>query len=100
MADVKWPDKPDRRLIGKRIDRVDGPVKVTGAAKYMYDIQRPGMLYAKVLHAPIAAGTLASLDTRAAEAMPGTEAVQVITEPGGRPSGPHRPILPIGSADR
>jgi len=42
------------------------------------------MLYAKILFAPVAAGVLESLDTRAAEAMPGVEAVHVITEPGGR----------------
>ena len=42
MADIAWPAKDKRNLIGKRIDRVDGPVKVTGAAKYSYDINRPG----------------------------------------------------------
>ena len=82
MADINWPDSTDRRLIGKRIDRTDGPIKAAGSAKYTYDIERPGMLYAKVLCAPIAAGVLRSIDTRPAETMRGVEAVHVITQPG------------------
>ena len=38
-----WPEKP--RLLGTRVKRLDGPDKVTGRAKYTYDITRPGMLY-------------------------------------------------------
>ena len=52
MAKVDWPSAEKRTLIGKRIDRVDGPMKATGAAKYSYDINRPGMLWAKVLTSP------------------------------------------------
>ena len=44
MAKVDWPSAEKRTLIGKRIDRVDGPMKATGAAKYSYDVNRPGML--------------------------------------------------------
>ncbi len=82
MADTNWPTQQRRRVIGKRVDRIDGPVKVSGAAKYTADVQRPGLLYAKILPATIAAGVLKSLDTRAAEALPGVEAVHVMTEPG------------------
>src|SRR5712691_6989985 len=38
MATVAWPPADKRTLIGKRIDRLDGPAKATGAAKYTYDI--------------------------------------------------------------
>ena len=42
-----WPAADQRTLIGKRISRVDGPEKVSGRAKYTYDVHRPGMLLAK-----------------------------------------------------
>jgi xanthine dehydrogenase YagR molybdenum-binding subunit len=82
MTSINWPAENKRKLIGKRIDRLDGPAKSSGAAKYSLDIQRPDMLYGKILGAPIAAGKLKSLDTKAAEALKGVEAVHVMTEPG------------------
>ena len=33
MPDYSWPDAQDRALIGKRISRLDSPVKVSGLAK-------------------------------------------------------------------
>jgi xanthine dehydrogenase YagR molybdenum-binding subunit len=74
-AKVDWPGVDQRRLIGKRISRVDGPLKATGAAKYSYDINRPGMLYAKPITSPYALAKLVSLDTDAAESLPGVKAV-------------------------
>ncbi len=74
MAKVDWPAADKRALIGKRIARVDGPAKTTGAAKYSYDINRPGMLYAKLLVSPHARAELVSVDTAAAEALPGVKA--------------------------
>ena len=44
MPDYAWPDAGHRTLIGKRIGRVDSPAKVSGQAKYTYDVHRPGML--------------------------------------------------------
>ena len=82
MTSINWPPKEKRKLIGTRIDRLDGPAKSSGAAKYSLDIQRPNLLYGKILGSPIAAGTLKSLDTKAAEALKGVEAVHVMTEPG------------------
>ena len=82
MTSVNWPPQEKRKLIGTRIDRVDGPAKSSGAAKYSLDINRPDMLYGKILGASIAAGTLKSLDTSAAEALKGVEAVHVMTDAG------------------
>ncbi len=82
MTSINWPPREKMKLIGHRIERLDGPVKSSGAAKYSLDIQRPGMLYGKILGAPIAAGKLTALDTSAAEALPGVAAVQVMTEVG------------------
>src|SRR6201996_3725636 len=56
------------------LPRVDGPLKVTGAAMYTSDHNLPGMLYAVPVCATIANGTITSLDTSAALAMPCVEA--------------------------
>lgn len=82
MAEYKWPEAEKRRLIGKRISRVDGPLKVAGKAKYAYDVNRPGMLFGRILRAPFAHAKITSIDTSAAEKMPGVKAVKVIQGPG------------------
>ena len=61
--------------IGRDTIRVDGPRKVTGLAQYASDFRFPGMLYAVPVEATIANGKLLSLDTTAAEKMPGVRAV-------------------------
>ena len=78
MVDASWPKADARRLIGTRISRQDGPAKVTGTARYTYDIVRPGMLYARLVHCPHAHARITRLDTSAAEAMPGVKAVRII----------------------
>src|ERR1035437_7087186 len=82
MPDYKWPELGTTSLIGKRINRVDGPAKVTGAAKYTYDVKRPGMLYAKVLRCPYAHARVLKIDTSEAEKLRGVEAVYIVQEPG------------------
>ncbi len=62
-------------LIGKPQSRIDGPVKVSGQARYTSDYSFPGMLYAVPVGATVARGKLLSLDTKVAEAMPGVRAV-------------------------
>ncbi len=82
MASTKWPLRSDFRQIGRRTQRLDGPAKVTGRAKYAYDINRRGMLIGKIVSCPHAHARVVSIDTSAAEAMPGVRAVLVMTEPG------------------
>ena len=61
--------------IGRDTPRVDGPLKVTGAAQYTSDFHFPGMLYAVPVEATIANGRVVKLDTAAAEKMPGVRAI-------------------------
>ncbi|MGZ4845484.1 MAG: xanthine dehydrogenase family protein molybdopterin-binding subunit, partial [Candidatus Angelobacter sp.] len=75
-----WPAAEKRTLIGKRISRVDGPDKVSGRAKYTYDVHRPGMLYGKVVRCPHAHAKVVSVDTSAAEKMPGVKGVFIIQD--------------------
>jgi xanthine dehydrogenase YagR molybdenum-binding subunit len=65
------------KQIGKPRPRVEAPLKVTGRAKYTYDIKLPGMLYGRMIGAAIAAGDIVSVDTSKAEALPGVKAVWV-----------------------
>ena len=82
MADHKWPEAGKRSLIGKRITRLDGPIKSSGRAKYSYDVQRPGLLYGKMVLSPHAHAKIVSIDTNAAEKMPGVKAVDTIVAAG------------------
>ena len=82
MPDYAWPDAEHRTLIGKRTARVDSPAKVSGQATYTYDVHRPGMLYGKVLRCPYARAKVVSIDTSAAEKMPGVKAVHIVQGPG------------------
>ena len=82
MADYKWPDAQHRTLIGTRQTRLDGPVKVSGRAKYTYDQNPKGLLAGAILRSPHAHAKVTSVDTSAAEAMPGVKAVQVLQGPG------------------
>jgi len=64
--------------IGKSTPRYDGPQKAMGRGKFTADIQLPGMLYARMVDATIPHGRITSIDTSAAEALPGVKAVHVI----------------------
>lgn len=57
------------------LPRIDGPLKVSGAAMYTSDYHFPGMLYAVPVCSTIAKGRIASLNSSMAEAMPGVKAV-------------------------
>jgi xanthine dehydrogenase YagR molybdenum-binding subunit len=76
-----WPQK--RRLIGKKHTRLDAAAKATGKAKYSFDINRPGLLQAIILRSPYAHAKIKTLDTAAAEKMPGVKAIHLIVEAGG-----------------
>ncbi len=82
MPDYQWPDAEHRTLIGKRISRVDSPDKVSGQARYTYDIKRPDMLFGKMLRSPYAHCKVVSIDVSAAEKMPGVKAIEIVQKPG------------------
>ena len=62
-------------LVGKSIQRIDVPEKVTGAAKFGIDIRLSEMLFATVRQSPIFGGEILSLDEVAAKAIRGVKAV-------------------------
>lgn len=59
-------------LIGKAVDRYEGPLKVTGTAPYAYEVEAPEKPAQGVLvTSSIARGRIKAIDTRAAETSPG-----------------------------
>lgn len=61
--------------VGQAYSRKDAQMKVTGQARYTFDLEFPGMLYAKYLLSPYARAKIVSIDTSAARALPGVKAV-------------------------
>jgi CO/xanthine dehydrogenase Mo-binding subunit len=62
-------------VVGKPINRLDGPEKVTGRARYSGDLKIPGQLYGKILHCPHPRARIIRLDTSRAEALPGVKSI-------------------------
>ena len=60
--------------------RLDIPSKVDGSAVYAIDFKTPGLLSAAVEIAPVYGGKLVSVDSAAAEAMPGVKRIVRLTE--------------------
>lgn len=63
------------KVIGDSVDRIDGPLKVTGAALYPSDFTFPDLAHAVLVQSTIAAGTIRRIDVAKAEAAPGVLAV-------------------------
>jgi xanthine dehydrogenase YagR molybdenum-binding subunit len=72
------PANVELTYIGKPTERYDGPAKAMGKGKYTADVNLPGMLYARMVDASVPHGRIVSIDTSAAEKVPGVRAVHVI----------------------
>ncbi len=77
MTDVALPPDTsvEHKVIGRPMDRVDGPLKVRGAAPYASDVTYPDMTHAALVQSTVAAGRIRRIDTSRAEAVPGVIAV-------------------------
>ena len=73
-----WPVNKDLKYVGQSIPRYDGAAKVSGRARYTSDVQLPGMLYAKFVNATVPHAKVLSVDTSAAEKVPGVKGVHVV----------------------
>jgi CO/xanthine dehydrogenase Mo-binding subunit len=72
---VPWANNASLKVVHRGQPRIDGTARVTGRAKYTYDIQLPGMLYARVLRSPYPHARIKRLDFRRAANFPGVRAV-------------------------
>ena len=80
-ADPKyaWPDQ--QSVLGTPVKRLDGPEKVSGRARYTFDINRPGMLYGRIVRSPHPHARIVSIDFAAARRAPGVKAAIVWRDP-------------------
>lgn len=58
-------------IIGRPLDRIDGPLKVSGRATYAAEYDIENVAYGYLIAAPFGAGTVLGIDVEAAKAMPG-----------------------------
>ncbi len=72
------PENAKLHVIGKSIPRFDAVQKVTGQARYTFDVQPPNMLYARRIVSQVAHARVTAIDTSAAERYPGVRAVHVL----------------------
>ncbi|PYT32241.1 MAG: xanthine dehydrogenase family protein molybdopterin-binding subunit [Acidobacteria bacterium] len=82
MPDYSWPPMEKRRVIGKPTRRLDGGLKASGKAKYASDFTQKDLLFGALLTSPHAHARVTSIDTSAAEKLPGVTALRVIATPG------------------
>ncbi len=86
--------KEDLAVVGKNWSRLDGVDKVSGRSLFADDIRLPGMLFAKVVRSPHAYARIKSIDTSAAEALPGVKAVVTAEDSSDIWIGINQPLLP------
>jgi len=65
----------DLKYVGKGVSREDAVDKVSGAARYTHDLIVPGMLHAAIVRSPHASARIVSIETDAAEAVPGVRVI-------------------------
>ena len=75
-----WDGSAQLQIVGQKVPRIDGPEKVTGRARYCFDVQLPGMLHAAVVRSPYAHARIRNVDVSAAERMPGVHATYVVEQ--------------------
>lgn len=80
-ADVPLKDPANWKFIGKKVKRLDTPVKINGKAIFGMDIQFPSLLTALVARPPLPGAKAKHYDTAAAMAVPGVH--QVVAVPSG-----------------
>ncbi|MGH4022988.1 MAG: xanthine dehydrogenase family protein molybdopterin-binding subunit [Pseudonocardiaceae bacterium] len=61
--------------VGRRLPRIEGRAKVTGAEKYAADVILPGMLWGKTLRSPHPHARIVSVDVSRARQLPGVRAI-------------------------
>ncbi|MEM6403059.1 MAG: xanthine dehydrogenase family protein molybdopterin-binding subunit, partial [Cyanobacteria bacterium P01_D01_bin.116] len=82
--------------IGKPLNRVDGSLKVTGRAYYSAEFPQENLAYAVGIPSAIARGKIKSIDTSAAESLPGV--IKVITHKNAPKLQPLKPFMQGGTA--
>src|SRR4051812_23284075 len=72
---AKAKPSTQHKIVGKPIERLDIPAKMTGGAAFVQDLRLPGMLHGRVARPPRYGSKLESVDEAKIKAMPGVVAV-------------------------
>ncbi|MEX1296994.1 MAG: xanthine dehydrogenase family protein molybdopterin-binding subunit [Candidatus Limnocylindrales bacterium] len=91
----------NEQLIGISPHRVGGYERVTGSLRYLADLPFEDVLHVKLVTIPVGRGRIVSIDTSAAEAVPGVELVMTAEDlpqpvPRYGPQYQDRPVLAVG----
>lgn len=73
-----WPK--ETKYIGRHVQRVDGPAKVTGSARYTSDVQPEGWLYGMILRSRWPAAKISDISLEKARQVPGIKAAILVRE--------------------
>ena len=89
------------KIVGKPVDRIDGPRKVTGTARYAHEWQDevPNAAYGYVVGSAIAKGRIRSIDTAAAKAAPGVLAIVTAENAGKLDKGDFNTVKLLGGPE-
>lgn len=68
--------------VGRPTSRIDGPLKVTGAARYAAEYAAPDLLYGVIVSATVAAGRVLAIHAERSRAIPGV--VEIFTHENAR----------------
>ena len=82
MPSYSYPPMESRKVMGRRISRVDGADKASGKAKYNSDVRPAGTIHGVILHCPHAHARVRSVDVSAAKAVAGVTAVELMVKEG------------------
>lgn len=80
------------RLLGPGVNRVDGPLKVTGKAPYPSDFAYRGMAHAVLVRSTVGSGRITEIDTTRAERAAGVVRVLTHLNAGHLERGPMTPL--------
>ncbi|MES2466450.1 MAG: aldehyde oxidoreductase molybdenum-binding subunit PaoC [Verrucomicrobiota bacterium] len=89
------------KVVGKPVDRIDGPLKTTGRAPYAYERHDVAakQAYGWILGAAIAKGRIAAMDLTAARAAPGVVAIVTAENAGKLAKGEFNTALLLGGPE-
>jgi xanthine dehydrogenase YagR molybdenum-binding subunit len=94
---TSWGANDKHRLLNKHIKRVDGAVKVTGAAVYTQDVRLPGMLFGRLLTSPHAHAKVTKFDPVPAQKIKGVKAVLPVVNVGGEVRFEGQPVAAVAA---
>src|ERR1044072_9643722 len=88
-------------VVGKPLDRIEGPLKTTGTAPYAYERHDviPNQAYGYILGSAIAKGRIRSMDLSRAKAAPGVIAIVTAEKAGNLAKGDRNTATLLGGPE-